>query len=147
MKEPRNGKLPLVLIAVAVACFLCYCLGYAKFGTHTQSYSVTTQYIASEEELMQGGDTASTQSDTSTAAEETSSDEDTEDTLELIDLNHADSETLQQLPGIGPERAEAIIQYREEHGIFVSTDEVMNVPGIGTEIYEQIKDLVTVDYR
>lgn len=47
-----------------------------------------------------------------------------------IDLNTADTETLCILPGIGPQKAEAIIQYREEYGAFVQLEDVLRVPGI-----------------
>ena len=49
---------------------------------------------------------------------------------QLVDLNTADAETLQTLPGIGPAKAAAIIAYREEHGPFAALQDVANVPGI-----------------
>lgn len=62
---------------------------------------------------------------------------------EGIDLNTATVAELSALPGIGEKRAEAIIEYRTQHGPFTSTGEVMEVSGIGPGIYEQIKDLIT----
>jgi competence protein ComEA len=61
-----------------------------------------------------------------------------------IDINYADSETLQQLPDIGPIFAERIIAYREANGLFGSIEEIQNVPGIGPKTYENIKDLICV---
>ncbi len=61
-----------------------------------------------------------------------------------IDLNYADAWLLQALPGIGPERARAIVDYRERHGLFTSTEELTLVPGIGTATYEGLKEFVTV---
>lgn len=128
-----------MLLAASAAAFLGYCLGFAQGRDFTQAFTVTTQFTASQQTLQQGGDWDSHSEDlTGNSGEECG---------ERIDLNHADAETLQQLPGIGPKRAEAIIRYREENGIFVTVDEVLNVPGIGPNIYEQIKGLVTVDYR
>jgi competence protein ComEA len=63
---------------------------------------------------------------------------------ELIDLNAATKEQLDSLPGIGETRAEAIIQYRTENGAFVTVDELRNVPGIGEDLFNEIKDLVKV---
>ncbi|MBE6990608.1 MAG: helix-hairpin-helix domain-containing protein [Ruminococcaceae bacterium] len=57
----------------------------------------------------------------------------------LIDLNTADAETLQQLPGIGPTLAERIIAEREANGPFVSVDELTRVSGIGEKTVEAIR--------
>jgi len=48
-----------------------------------------------------------------------------------IDVNTADSKTLQQLYGIGPKLAEAIIAFREEHGAFFFNEDLIYVKGIG----------------
>jgi len=63
----------------------------------------------------------------------------------LIDINTATLEELDSLPGIGNSRAQEIIRYREEHGGFKSVDELKEVEQIGDAIFEQIKDLVTVE--
>ena len=55
----------------------------------------------------------------------------------LVDLNTADAETLQTLPGIGPANAEAIIAYRVEHGPFAALQDVANVPGISEQMTEK----------
>ena len=62
----------------------------------------------------------------------------------LVDLNTADAEILGSLPGIGPARAAAIIDHRQQNGPFESIDDILNVQGIGEGIYENIRDLVTV---
>ena len=61
----------------------------------------------------------------------------------LIDLNSATAELLETLPSIGEVRAKAIVNYRETNGCFQSTSDVTKVSGIGSGIYEQIRDLVT----
>lgn len=48
-----------------------------------------------------------------------------------VDLNRADVVKLQDLPGVGPATAEAIVAFRQEHGRFVSIDDLLDVPGIG----------------
>lgn len=59
-----------------------------------------------------------------------------------INLNTATSEQLQQLPGIGPALAGAILQYRNEHQSFYFIEELMDVPGIGEKRFEAIKDMI-----
>lgn len=59
-----------------------------------------------------------------------------------VDLNGADEELLQSLPGIGSAKAKAILKWREEHGRFESVEQLMEVPGIKQALYDQIKDLV-----
>ena len=60
-----------------------------------------------------------------------------------VNLNQADSLQLQTLPGIGEKTAEKILQYREQHGGFRSTEELKNVSGIKEKSFERIRDLVT----
>lgn len=56
-----------------------------------------------------------------------------------VDINHAASEQLQTIPGIGPGKAAAIIQYREEKGLFRTIEDITNVSGIGAKTFEKIK--------
>ena len=59
---------------------------------------------------------------------------------ERIDINSADSASLQRLPGIGETMAERIIQYRIENGPFESLEELMKVSGIGEKTFENIRN-------
>jgi competence protein ComEA len=63
-----------------------------------------------------------------------------------INLNTASQPELELLPGIGPALAGRIIQYRLDNGPFSEIEEVMKVSGIGEGKFEQIKDLVTVEW-
>lgn len=62
----------------------------------------------------------------------------------LVNLNQASKEELMTLPGIGEAKAEAILQYRTEHGTFSSIDEIKNISGIKDGVFEKIKDKITV---
>jgi competence protein ComEA len=61
-----------------------------------------------------------------------------------IDLNKADVAELQNLPGIGPAKAAAIMEYREKNGKFKSTEDLKNISGIGDKTFEKLKDLIVV---
>jgi competence protein ComEA len=62
----------------------------------------------------------------------------------LVNINTASLEELDGLPGIGPTRAQDILNYRAANGPFKSIEDINNVPGIGEVIFGQIKDLITV---
>ena len=61
-----------------------------------------------------------------------------------VNINTADSATLQTIPGIGPSKAERIIEYRTSNGRFSSIEDIKNVSGIGDKTYESIKDYLVV---
>jgi competence ComEA-like helix-hairpin-helix protein len=60
-----------------------------------------------------------------------------------IDINRAEAWLLEALPGIGPSKAQAIIDYRQQNGGFGDITEITNVPGIGPSLYDDIKELIT----
>jgi len=63
----------------------------------------------------------------------------------VINVNTATAEELETLPKIGPVLAQRIIEYRQANGPFTSLEQLLEVAGIGDEIYAAIKELVTVD--
>ena len=56
-----------------------------------------------------------------------------------VNLNTATKDDLVALPGIGPAKAQAILDYRNQHGPFRSVDDVRKVKGIGEKLFLQIK--------
>ena len=67
-----------------------------------------------------------------------------ERSMGLVNLNTASIEELMTLSEIGEKKAQAIIDYREECGRFMSVDELTNVSGIGSSILEMNRDRLTV---
>jgi competence protein ComEA len=64
--------------------------------------------------------------------------------LAAINLNTATRDELVALPGIGPAKAQAILDYRKAHGAFKSVDELKDVKGIGAKRFEKLKPELTV---
>jgi competence protein ComEA len=63
----------------------------------------------------------------------------------LLNLNAATTAELEELPGIGPSLAKAIVAFREAHGPFVNPDELLDVPGIGPSKLAGLRDLVVCE--
>lgn len=62
----------------------------------------------------------------------------------VVNLNTASKEELIALPGIGPAKAQAILDYRALHGGFKSVEELKDVKGIGAKRFEKLKAELTV---
>ncbi|MCJ7515487.1 MAG: helix-hairpin-helix domain-containing protein [Dehalococcoidia bacterium] len=62
-----------------------------------------------------------------------------------IDLNRAETWLLDALPGIGPGRAQAIIDYRNQNGPFHRIEDLLNVEGIGESTLDRMRDFITVE--
>ena len=61
-----------------------------------------------------------------------------------VNINTATKEQLDSLKGIGPTKAQAIIDYRTKHGPFKSVDDLEKVPGIGPATMKDIRKDITV---
>jgi competence protein ComEA len=61
-----------------------------------------------------------------------------------INLNSATESELQTLPGIGPSKALAILEYRETNGSFKTIEDLMEISGIGEKTFEKLKEHIIV---
>ncbi len=61
-----------------------------------------------------------------------------------VNVNTASVEQLTALPGVGPKLAARIVEYRQKSGTFRSTQELMNVKGIGEKNFAKIEAWLTV---
>src|SRR5437868_11103805 len=64
--------------------------------------------------------------------------------LKPININTANAEELQQVPGIGPATAEKILQMRKSYGTFKSVDDLLAIRGIGKKRLEKMRKYLTV---
>jgi competence protein ComEA len=60
-----------------------------------------------------------------------------------LNINTASSSDLENLPGIGPSLAQKIVEYRLNHGLFLTIDDLIHVSGIGPAKLDQIRDLIS----
>ena len=116
----RNVRKSEWILLGLTAVFLCGLLGlYVHDQNRLNTQSVSTAVEMPQEELLPD--------------------------LSPLDLNTATVEQLQTLPGIGPELAERIAAWREEHGAFTSVEQIMEVPGIGEGKFAALEGRIVVN--
>jgi competence protein ComEA len=64
--------------------------------------------------------------------------------IAALNLNTATKEELIALPGIGPAKAQAILDYRKANGAFKTVEELKDIKGIGAKRFEKLKPELTV---
>ena len=67
------------------------------------------------------------------------------ETTTTININTATAEMLTNLKGIGPSKAEAIVQYRNMHGPFMNAEELTQVKGIGQATIDKNRPLLAFE--
>ena len=68
----------------------------------------------------------------------------TSSALAAVNINTASQSELETLPGIGPSKAAAILEYRGSNGPFTAVDQLDNVPGIGPATMSNLRALVVI---
>lgn len=63
----------------------------------------------------------------------------------FININTADQTMLESLPGIGPTKAKAIVDFRQKNGSFKRIEDLLKVPGIGPKTLDGIRDQIRVE--
>jgi competence protein ComEA len=61
-----------------------------------------------------------------------------------IDLNSATMEQLQQVPGIGPSTAKAIVNFRQKSGPFQKVEDLLAIKGISKTRFEKMRPYLTI---
>ena len=134
----------LVFIILAGGMFLVfdnYVFGFYKNQNNTENSSELISKINELNDRISNLEQSKsvvpvTNSESVSVAEQNSS--------QKLNINTADTATLDSLPGIGGVKANAIIDYREKNGPFKSTNDIKNVSGIGESTYNNISNLITV---
>lgn len=66
-------------------------------------------------------------------------------TGDKVNINTADEAELETLPGIGPSKSAAIIEYRSTTGPFKAIEDIQSISGIGEKTFEKLKDKISID--
>ncbi|MGV1098809.1 ComEA family DNA-binding protein [Thiovibrio sp. JS02] len=62
-----------------------------------------------------------------------------------VNINTATVNEIAKLNGIGPAKAQAIVDYRTQHGSFASTADLTKVKGIGSKTVEKLGKEITIE--
>lgn len=63
---------------------------------------------------------------------------------QIVNINSATIEEFTLLPGVGDATAAKIVAFRQEHGLFSTIEEIMDVPGIGQFKFDGFRERITV---
>ena len=116
-KQGKIAKIEVILLAMT-AVFLCILLGLHLADLRTAE-AVKTDRQPSREEVLPD--------------------------IVPLDINAAKTEELTELPGIGEELAQRIVDYRRANGPFETKEDIMKVSGIGEGKYAALEKRITVN--
>ncbi|HSX41896.1 MAG TPA: ComEA family DNA-binding protein [Candidatus Saccharimonadales bacterium] len=139
----------LLLVMVAVSAFL--------LGRSYQSHLTPKTTVAADAPAASGsaidsiqsaiatGSSASSQPNPASSSNpKSSATPKTAASSGIVNINTADLTALETLNGIGPSKAQAIIDYRNQNGPFTRVDDLDNVKGIGPATIDKIRSQITV---
>lgn len=129
MKIGKNGPLLWAIAAATIALGFFLSFPSPSLSGQSREISVQTQHRASEDALLTGRTAATNQLTPGN----------------VLDLNSATQAELEGLDSIGAAKAQAIIDYRDEYGNFLSVEELLEVDGIGAATLERIRPYLTVE--
>lgn len=151
----KSGKKTFILLACGVTAVftgLFYLLLGDRFETAEPVIkSIVTSKPAEDDNSLQTALSVSGTAETSVCETPYTESETVTETITRVtaefplDINYASAEELTLINGIGETLAGNIIAYRNEHGFFYSTEELLNVKGIGKSKLGQISGFVYVD--
>ena len=140
MKFIKLERKTLLRLGVLLLCVLIGLQG-CRLASHTSPAAgcrIQTTTSASRRALLTGR--VSSQAQRAQAKQRTGS-----NSLQPISLNRATQAELENLPGIGEQKAQAILAYRDAHGRFRTYEELLEVEGIGEATLEGLLPYLTLE--
>ena len=64
--------------------------------------------------------------------------------VKKVSINSATVQELMTIKGIGEAKAKSIVEYRQNHGLFQSLEQLMNIPGIKEKTFEKLKEFLSL---
>ena len=64
--------------------------------------------------------------------------------VKKVSINSATIQELMTIKGIGEAKAKSIVEYRQNHGLFQSLEQLMNIPGIKEKTFEKLKEFLSL---
>ena len=117
LAKGKATKTEIFLLLLTAMFVILVCSLYFIRHTGEMGYTVTVQKGAGAEEI----------------------------TVQKVNINTADAETLQTLEGIGPVLAQRIVDWRAQGGVFETTEDLLKINGIGEKTLEQLREFIITE--
>lgn len=130
IKLERTTLLRLVILLLGILTVLQACR-LTSYTSPVEHCRVQTAYSASRQARFTGRISSRAQTAQNKPA-------DVSQPISPVSLNHATAAELETLPGLGPKKAQAIVDYRDTHGSFQTYTQLLEVDGIGEATLEAL---------
>lgn len=146
MNDEKIKKIKnLVIIGVCIVSVALSAINYFRPHEKDSASEYIVFYNTEDTSISSNSESKSNPSNINQSNDENNTENsNNENTGGKISINKASKQDLMSLSGIGESKAEAIIEYRDSYGGFVSIEEIMEVKGIGEGIFAKIKDQITL---